>query len=82
VPIRDGHLRAIARGHLGGVGLDLMVAIEAADDQPNVGRCGVAERHRWAFIESQLLRPKLVLSDGGSMTQFCPEQKSQSNPFG
>jgi hypothetical protein len=48
----NGHLGAVALGHLGGVGLDLMVAIEAPDDQPNVGRCGVAEHHRWAFIES------------------------------
>jgi len=45
VPIRDGHFRAIALGHLDMVGLDLMVAIKTPDDQPHARRGGVAERH-------------------------------------
>jgi hypothetical protein len=44
VPIRDGHLRAVALGHLGGVGLDLMAAIEAPQDQTHMGGSGVAKR--------------------------------------
>jgi hypothetical protein len=38
VPVRDGHLGAVALRYLGGVGLDLMVAIDAPDDQPHMGR--------------------------------------------
>ena len=41
MPIRDGHLGAVALGHLGGVGLDLMAAIETPHDQPHPGRSGV-----------------------------------------
>jgi hypothetical protein len=44
VPIRGGHLRAIALGHRGRVGLDLVAAIEAPDDQPHMRRSGVAKR--------------------------------------
>ena len=41
VPIGDGHLRAVAFRHLGGVGLDLMAAIEA----PTISRtCAAAGR--------------------------------------
>jgi len=47
VPIRDGRLRAVALHHLGGVGLDLMPAIEAPDDQTHLGGSGVAKGHRW-----------------------------------
>jgi hypothetical protein len=50
MPVGDAHLGTVALSHLGGVGLDLVPAIEAPDDQPHMGRRGVAERHRWAVI--------------------------------
>ncbi len=34
-PFRHGHLGAVALGHLGGVGLDLMAAFEAPHDEPH-----------------------------------------------
>jgi hypothetical protein len=50
VPIGDGHLRAVALGHLDRVGLDLVPAIGAPDDQPHISRSSVAERHRRAAV--------------------------------
>jgi hypothetical protein len=37
-PIGHGHLGAVSLGHLGGVGLNLMLTILAPNDQPDV--CG------------------------------------------
>jgi hypothetical protein len=45
-PIWDRHLSAVPLGHLGGVGLDLMAAILAPNDQPDLGGGSVAERHQ------------------------------------
>jgi hypothetical protein len=47
-----GHLRcrAVPLGHLGGVGLDLMPAIFAPNDQPDAGGGSIAERHRRAYF--------------------------------
>jgi hypothetical protein len=50
MPIRDARLGTVARGHLDRIGLDLMMAIEAPNDQPDVRRRGVAERHRRAGL--------------------------------
>jgi hypothetical protein len=50
MPIRDGHLGAVALGHFGGVGLDLMPAIETPDDQTHARCRGIAERHRWTVV--------------------------------
>jgi hypothetical protein len=46
VPLRDGHLGSIPLGHLGGVGFELVPAIETPHDQPHPRRRGVAQRHR------------------------------------
>jgi hypothetical protein len=45
-PIEHGHVGAAPSSYLGGIGLDLMLAFLAPDDQP--AACGgcVAERHR------------------------------------
>jgi hypothetical protein len=45
---RTGRFGAVLSGHLGGVGLDLMLARLARDDQPDAGRGGDAECHRRA----------------------------------
>ena len=49
-PIEHGRFGAVPGSHLGGVGLDLMLAFLAPDDQPDLGRGGDAERHRRATI--------------------------------
>jgi hypothetical protein len=41
MPIRARHLGGVALRHFGGVGLGLVAAIEAPDDQPHLGRSGV-----------------------------------------
>jgi hypothetical protein len=41
---------AVPLGHLGGIGLNLMPAILAPDDQPDAGGGSVAERHRRAGL--------------------------------
>jgi hypothetical protein len=48
-PIGHRRCRAVPLGHLGGVGLNLVAAILAPDDQPDAGG-GVAKRHRRAAI--------------------------------
>src|SRR5437879_2067599 len=48
-PIRNRHFGAVAPRHLGGIGLDLMLAI-APNDQPDAGVGRVPEPHRWAMI--------------------------------
>jgi hypothetical protein len=54
VPIRDGHLGAVAFRHLGRAGLDLVAAIEAPDDKPNARGRSVAERHRRAAVGAHI----------------------------
>jgi hypothetical protein len=49
-PIQDAHLGTLPLGHVGGVGLDLTVAIEAPLDQPHLGCRGVAKGHRRAAV--------------------------------
>jgi hypothetical protein len=44
------HLGAVAFRHRGGVGLGLVLAIAAPNDQPYPRRGGVAERHRRAVV--------------------------------
>ena len=46
MPVRDGQLGAIAFGHLGRIGLNLVPTITAPDVQPNACCCGSAEC-RW-----------------------------------
>jgi hypothetical protein len=36
-------------GDLGRIGLDLVAAVSAPDDQPQGGFRSIAERHRWAI---------------------------------
>ena len=50
VEMEHGRFGAIPSSHLGGIGLDLVAAISAPDDQPDLVRGGGAERHRWAGL--------------------------------
>ena len=50
VLVGDAHLGAVAFRHFGRVGLDLVPAIAAPHDQADLGRGGVAERHRRAAV--------------------------------
>ena len=45
-PLGNGHFGAVPRSHLGGIGLNLMLAFLAPDDQPDAGGGSVAERQR------------------------------------
>jgi hypothetical protein len=73
VPVGDGHLGAVALGHLGGLGLDLVPAIEAPDDQPHARRSGIAQgssaarcRRSWGGFDqffSQLVAATLHPAD-------------------
>jgi hypothetical protein len=47
-PIGHSRFGAVPLGHLGGIGLDLMLAFLAPNDQPDAGGGSVAERHRRA----------------------------------
>jgi hypothetical protein len=47
-PIGHRHFGTVPSSHLGGIGLDLMLAFSAPNDQPDAGGGSVAERHRWA----------------------------------
>jgi hypothetical protein len=47
---RHRRLGAVASSHLGGVGLDLMPAILAPNDQRDLGSGSIAERHRRAGV--------------------------------
>jgi hypothetical protein len=49
-----GRFGAVPLGHLGRVGLNLMPAILARNDQPDAGGGSVAECHRWAGLGSHL----------------------------
>jgi hypothetical protein len=44
--MRDAHLSLVALRHLGRIGLDVVRAIEAPDDETHLRCRGVAERHR------------------------------------
>ena len=46
---------AVPSRHLRGIGLDLTAAIPAPDDEANVSRSGVAERHRRAGLGFHLI---------------------------
>jgi hypothetical protein len=41
---------SVPLGHFGGVGLDLVAAILAPNDQPDAGRGGATQRHRRAGL--------------------------------
>jgi hypothetical protein len=45
-PIEHGRFGAVPSSHLGGIGLDLMLAILAPHDQPDLCRGSASERHR------------------------------------
>jgi hypothetical protein len=60
-PIEHGRFGTIPSSHLGGIGLDLMPAILAPHDQPDLGGGSIAERHRRAgrgfhLMEAGLMR--------------------------
>jgi hypothetical protein len=42
--------RAISLGHLGGVGLDLVLTVLAPNDEPELGSGGATQRHRRAGL--------------------------------
>jgi hypothetical protein len=47
-PIEHRRFGAVPLGHLGGIGLDLVAAILAPNDQPDAGSGGATQRHRRA----------------------------------
>jgi hypothetical protein len=47
-PFGNGSLGAVSSRHFGGIGLNLMSAFEAPDDEPNTGSRRAAECHRRA----------------------------------
>ena len=49
-PVEHGRFGAVPRSHLGGIGLNLMLAFLAPDDQPDAGGGSIAERHRRAYF--------------------------------
>jgi hypothetical protein len=55
-PIRHGGFGAAPLGHFGRVGLNLMRAILAPDNQPDAGGGSIAERHRRAGLGFHLSR--------------------------
>jgi len=62
-PIEHGRCGAVPSGHLGRIGLDLMLTSLAPDDQPGVGR-GPREIHpRWHAGEPRMDRLKLGFDD-------------------
>jgi hypothetical protein len=48
MPIGNGSLGAVSSRHFGGIGLNLISALEAPDDEPNTGSRRAPEGHRWA----------------------------------
>jgi hypothetical protein len=52
-PIEHWRFGAVPSSHLGGVGLDLMLAHLAPYDQPHMGGGSIAERHWWAGLRFQ-----------------------------
>ena len=67
-PIQDRGIRAVPGSHLGRVGLDLMLAGFAPDDQPDLGRSGGAEGHRGAVIGVHAL----CQGSGAAPVRACP----------
>jgi hypothetical protein len=49
-PIGHSRFGAVPLGHLGRVGLDVMLAFLAPNDQPDAGGGSIAERHRRAGL--------------------------------
>jgi hypothetical protein len=49
-PIEHRRCGAVPLGHLARVGLDLMLAILAPDDQPDADGGSATQRHRWAGL--------------------------------
>ena len=45
-PVEDGRFGAVSSSHLGGIGLDRMLAGPPPHDQPNLGSGGSAEHYR------------------------------------
>src|SRR5580704_8683675 len=48
MPIENRRLGTVSSRHFGGIGLNLMSAFEAPDDEPNTGSRRTPECHRWA----------------------------------
>src|SRR6516164_4496071 len=70
-PVEHGSVSAIASSHLGGVGLDLMPAFLAPDDQANLGRGGNAQRHGWAAIGLHLFTPRNPVPSDDTTSGIC-----------
>jgi hypothetical protein len=70
VPSRDRYFLTVAFGHLGRVGLDLMAAFPAPDDQPDLRRRRVAEAHRRPAISfiAGVDRPEVKQAHYGGAT--------------
>jgi hypothetical protein len=49
-PIGHGRFGAVSLGHLGRVGLNLVTAILAPNDQPDAGGGSIAKGRRWAGL--------------------------------
>ena len=56
-PIGHGRLGAVPSSHLGGIGLDLMAAIAAPNDETNAGRGRASERSGRPWLGFQLTPP-------------------------
>jgi hypothetical protein len=77
VPIRDRRPGAVALGHFRGIGLDLMPAIEAPDDQPQSCCRGIAEGHSYFVLpKSGVIRPRIA-SPSGVSRQYPPSNLAQ-----
>ena len=77
VPIRDRRPGAVALGHFRGIGLDLVPAIEAPDDQPQSCCRGIAEGHSYFVLpKSGVIRPRIA-SPSGVSRQYPPSNLAQ-----
>jgi hypothetical protein len=63
-PIGHGRFGTVPLSHLGRVGLDLMLAFPAPNDQPDAGGGSIAERHRRYFDRNLL--PATTFAPKGS----------------
>jgi hypothetical protein len=68
-PIENAGPGAISPGHVGGVGLDLVVARLTPHDESDVCRSRVAERHQWAGLRFHELRALIPETDIWRATQ-------------
>jgi hypothetical protein len=67
LPVKQGGLRAIAGGVLGGIRLDLVAAIPAPYNEPHASRGSPTERHREAGLGFHPRRRLLaVVARGGA----------------